>query len=456
VVLDLTTVTLVYPYFRPPSDKSIFRFPPLGLGYIAAYLRQRDVAVNLMDCTFLSEDEAVERVRRSNPDIIGIQSMFSMRNKSMELAKSLRRDCKLLVAGGPLPTVDPEGFLEAFDIVVVGEGEQTMFELAREADGGFDPSRTRGLAYRENGVMRLTPKREFIDNLDTIPFPARESFDNQAYKDYYLRNFGYTITPVITSRGCPFTCDFCSRPVFGNEFRFRSAANVADEMEAVRSLGYDRIWFADDCFTLNLERLTDLCDEIIRRDMGMEWECLSRVDTVDKEAVKTMKQAGCVRIFFGLESGNDSVLSLMQKHATTRQATEAVQLTKLSGIQAGAFFIVGYPGETDETILDTLRFASLLPLDYLSFTFPYPIPGTPLYDRVKGEVIPDDWEEHEHSRLTEHKLLYRSSFSEGKLTLAIIKGMIQFYLRKYLGSFGYVLIGGPFELVTDFVFRLIH
>jgi radical SAM superfamily enzyme YgiQ (UPF0313 family) len=122
----------------------------------------------------------------------------------------------------------------------------------------------------------------------------------------------------------------------------------------------------------------------------------------------------------------------------------------------GVIFIVGYPGETNETILDTLRFASSLPLDYLSFTFPYPIPGTPLYERVRGEMIPDDWEERDHSHLTEHKLLYRSSFSEGKLTLAIIKGMIQFYLRKYLGSFGYMLIGAPFELVTNFVFRLIH
>ena len=452
----MTTVTLVYPYFRPSGDRSIFRFPPLGLGYIAAYLRDHDVAVNIVDCTFLSQDEAIERVRSSNPDIIGIQSMFSMRNKSIELAKLLKKDCKLLVAGGPLPSVDPEGFLESFDVVVVGEGEQTMLELVRQADGDFDPARTRGLAYRENGVTKLTPRREFIDNLDAIPFPARESFDNQSYKDYYSRNFGYTITPVMTSRGCPFTCDFCSRPIFGNGIRFGSATNVTDEMEAVRSLGYSRIWFADDCFTLNHRRLIDLCDEIIQRGVRMEWECLSRVDTVSGEVVRKMKQAGCVRIFFGLESGNDFVLSLMQKHATTGQAMEAVQMTKSSGIQVGAFFIVGYPGETNETVLDTLKFASSLPLDYLSFTFPYPIPGTPLYDRVKEEMTPQDWEEHERSLLTEHKLLYRSFFSEGKLTFAMMKGMLQFYLRKYLGPIGYMLIGIPFEFLTNFMFKLIH
>jgi len=185
----------------------------------------------------------------------------------------------------------------------------------------------------------------------------------------------------------------------------------------------------------------------------MEWECLSRVDTIDTETAQKMKQAGCVRVFFGIESGNDAVLALMNKKTTVDKARKAVFTTKSAEIQVGAFFIVGYPGETDKTILDTLKFASSLPLDYLSFTMPYPIPGTSLYDKVKDTIIFDDWNEPKHRTLTEHKLIYRSDFSEAKLKFAIVKGSVQFKLRKSLGARGYSLLGTPFERITDYVFR---
>lgn len=288
--------------------------------------------------------------------------------------------------------------------------------------------------------------------MDSIPFPARELFDNQSYKDYYLKRFGYTLTSIITSRGCPFNCDFCSQPIFGNQFRARSAVNVVDEIEKVINLGYERIWFADDCFTLSHNRLIEICDEIIKRNVKVDWECLSRVDTIDLEIAEKMKKAGCVRLFFGVESGNNSILTLMNKKITTEQARKAVHIAKQAEIKVGAFFIVGYPGETDETILDTVQFASLLPLDYLSFTLPYPIPGTPLHERVKEKLISEDFEEPKNHHLIKHQLLFHSSFSEGKLKFAIIKGMTQFYLRKYFKK-GYLLVGMPLERLTDFVFK---
>ncbi len=452
----MTTVTLVYPYFRPFNDKSIFRFPPLGLGYIAAYLKQHNISVDLVDCTFLTQEEALEKVKRSNPQIIGIYSMFSMKNIAIQMGRLLRENCELLVFGGPLPTLNPEDFLQDFDVVVIGEGEETMLELVREVEKNPDFSKVLGVAYRNKGKLKLTSPRGFIHDLDSIPFPARELFDNQAYKNHYLKKFGYTITSLITSRGCPFSCDFCSQAIFGNTFRARSAENIVDEMETVLTLGYTRIWFADDCFTLNRKRLIDVCDEIIQRRIKIDWECLSRVDTIDRNMTEKMRQAGCVRMFFGTESGNDSVLALMNKRASTKQAKKAIQVAKHSGIQVGAFFIVGYPGETDETVLDTLRFASSLPLDYLSFTLPYPIPGTPLYERLKDRMILDDWAEPKRLRLTEHKLLFHSTFSEAKLQFAILKAMVQFKLRKYLGTRIYKLIGMPFERLTDFVFKLLR
>ncbi|UCH71155.1 MAG: cobalamin-dependent protein, partial [Candidatus Bathyarchaeota archaeon] len=239
----------------------------MGLGYIAGCLKQHNVSVDLVDCTFLSEGEALEKIRRSDPDIIGVYSMFSMKNKALQMARLLRENCEVLIAGGPLPSLNPKDFLQDFDVIVIGEGEDTMLDLVHSLKNDTDLSRVRGIAYREKGKgdIRFTSPRGFIQNLDSIPLPARELFDNQAYKDYYSKKFGYTITSMITSRGCPFNCDFCSQPIFGNKFRTSSAANIVGEIETVLALGYERVWFADDCFTLNRKRLTDICNEIIRR-----------------------------------------------------------------------------------------------------------------------------------------------------------------------------------------------
>lgn len=283
-----TTVTLVYPYFHPRRDNSIFRFPPLGLGYIAAYLKQHGFTVKIVDCTFISQKDALQQIKDSNPKIIGIQSMFSIRDKSLEMARFLRKNCELLVAGGPLPTTNPEAFLKDFDVVVNGEGEQTMLDIVKAFENGDDFSQVSGITYRDSksGETRRTVGRDMFKNLDALPFPARELFDNSAYKKYYLKKFGYTITTVMTSRGCPYTCDFCSRPVFGDQFRSRTATNIVDEIEEVISLGYERVWVADDCFTLNRQRLIEVCNEIVNRQLKIKWECLSRVDTLDSKLVR--------------------------------------------------------------------------------------------------------------------------------------------------------------------------
>jgi anaerobic magnesium-protoporphyrin IX monomethyl ester cyclase len=454
----MVKVTLVYPFFQPSKDNSLFRFPPLGLGYVAASLKEHDVSVELVDCTFLSKEEAIEKVKRSKPQVVGVYSMFSFKKSSLEIARMLEDNCDLIVAGGPLPTLDPTGFLEVFDAVVVGEGEETMVELVEHFEKGTGLSGVKGIAYKEGEAVRFNPPRGFVDDLDCLHFPPRELFDNAAYKRYYAKRFGYTTSPLITSRGCPFTCDFCSRPVFGRSFRSRSAGNIVDEVEHIVGLGYDRVWFADDCFTLNRDHLLDVCGEIVCRGVDVGWECLSRVDTMSREVAIEMRNAGCVRVFFGIESGNDRVLGLMNKQITVKQARRAVYTAKSAGLQVGAFFIVGYPGESDRTVLDTLRFASGLPLDYLSFTLPYPIPGTALFERVQGNggVAVEDWEEPKNWSLIRHKLLYEAGFSEAKLKLGIAKAHMQFYGRKFLGKRGYGLVGVPFERVTDATFRLMR
>ncbi len=451
-------VTLVYPFFKPLHDNSIFRFPPLGLGYVAASLRRAGVSVDLVDCTFLTREKAIDWVTRSKPDIVGFYSMFSMKKTSLEMAAALRQDCGLLVVGGPLPTLEPLGFLDVFDVVVVGEGEKTMVEVVERFEKGTGFLGCRGIVFKDDGKVTFGSPRDFVEDLDCLPFPARDLFDNEAYKQHYQRRFGYSISPLMSSRGCPFSCDFCSRPVFGQSFRARSAVNVVDEVEEVVGLGYDRVWFADDCFTLDHERLLSVCDELVKRRLGVGWECLSRVDTMSHEVAARMRASGCVRVFFGIESGVDRVLGLMQKQITVEQARRAVSVAKEAGLQVGAFFILGYPGEDDDSVLGTVRFASGLPLDYLSFTLPYPIPGTALFERVKnnGGFLVDDWEEPKNWSLIRHELLYHSGFSEAKLKFAIGKAQLQFYGRRYLGRKGYDVVGLPFERVTDSAFKLMR
>lgn len=428
----------------------------MGLGYIASYLKQHGVSVEIVDCTFLTQKQAVEKIIKTKPNIIGIQSMYSMREVSLELARKLKKNCGLLVAGGALPTISPEQFLPDFDLVVLGEGEQTMLEIINHFTNGTSLTAINGVAYQEKatGQIKRTPPRPLIGNLDSLPPPSRELFDNSSYKKYYDRKFGYKTTAILTSRGCPFECDFCSKPIFGNKFRSRSASQIVDEVEEVIGLGYDRVWFADDCFTLDRARLIEVCDEIINRGLQIDWECLSRVDTFDQEIAAKMKNAGCIRVFFGIESGNDSILKIMKKQITTQQAALATKTCKESGIKAGAFFILGYPGENHHTILDTVRLASSLPLDYLSFTLPYPIPGTPLFDRIKKELNLDEWQEPKKLKLIKHKLLFDSDITEGWIKSTLIKGMVQFYIRKHLGQKGYRILGAPFEKLTDTLLTL--
>jgi anaerobic magnesium-protoporphyrin IX monomethyl ester cyclase len=454
----LVTVTLVYPFFQPSRDNSIFRFPPLGLGYLASVLRQNGFTVALVDCTFLSREQAIQKIVQSKPKILGFYSMFSMKKTTLQLARLLRNDCQLLVAGGPLPTLDPDGFLDVFDVVAVGEGEETIVELARCVEDGTDFSNVRGVAYKKNGYTVFSAERGFIGNLDALPFPSRDLFDNAKYKAFFAKHFGYTTTPLISSRGCPFSCDFCSRPVFGQTLRMRSPENIVAEADEIERLGYERIWFADDCFTLDKGQVLRVCDLLVERRMHLEWECLSRVDTMDYEVASRMRRAGCKRVFFGIESGNDRILEIMRKRISVYQARHAVFSAKAAGLQVGAFFIIGYPGENDKSILDTIRFATKLPLDYLSFTLPYPIPGTPLHDRVKnvGENPAIDWEEPKNWSLIRHKLLCDSGFSERKLKFAIGKAQLQHKCRKHMGEKGYEIIGRPFEYVTDWAFKRLN
>lgn len=479
----MSRVLLVYPYFDPPRNRSIFRFPPLGLAYVAAGLREAGHEVSLLDCTFLAREDAFARAIAARADMVGVYSMVTMRDESLEFARRLRGRTDLLVAGGPLPSCDPETFVDSFDVVVRGEGERAAVEILEAANAGRTPWRggserhgecaqnlasTRpeapspplpGLSFwhpsdsKGSGELISSPTRPLVSELDRVPFPARDLFDHRRYLAHWRRRFGTATTTVMTTRGCPFHCEFCSNAVFGTSYRAHSAERVVDEVEDALSYGYGRIHFADDVFTLDGGRLLAICDEIRRRGLRFQWECLGRVDSIDHQLARAMRDAGCDRIFFGIESGSDEVLRLMRKRISLEAAARAVATARAAGLKVGAFFILCYPGETDETVLATLRFATRLPLDYLSFTMPYPLPHTALYERVEKEHV-REWRQP-RSALFDHVSVYDGDFSETKMRFGILKGKAEFALRRRLGR-GASLAVAPFETATDLLFRVLR
>jgi len=458
----MTSVLLIYPFFRRRLDRSRFRFPPLGVAYVAAALQEAGHDVRVLDCTFLSRDEAARLALAARADVVGISCMATMEEDARWFAEHLRGRCRLLVAGGPLPTCDPDAFLEHFDAVVRGEGEQTMRELLAAHEAGADIGAVPGVAYRRaagaraqgaaGGAALCAPPRPFARDLDALPFPARKLLPNARYIEFGRRSYGYSITTVMSTRGCPFACEFCSNVVFGESYRERSAQSVVDEIEDCLALGYERISFADDVFTLNGRRVLEICAEIRRRRLRFAWECLGRVDAFDHATARAMKEAGCFRIFFGIESGNDAILKLMNKQITTAQARSAVEAAHGAGLEVGAFFILCYPGETDDTVLETLRFATSLPLDYAGLTMPYPLPGTALLERV-GDQVTRPWRPQE-ALLVNHVLTYQGDFSALKMRFALLKGRAQFEMKRRLGSFAPAALR-LFEGPTDRLFRLL-
>jgi anaerobic magnesium-protoporphyrin IX monomethyl ester cyclase len=458
----MSDAVLVFPYFND-GRSPLFKFPPLGLGYIASALQQNGYSTKIVDCTFSTWDKAISDVRSAHPRVVGIYSMLSMVDPALKLAAELRNHCELLVAGGPMPSAYPKMFLGNFDLVIQGEGEGTMVDIMRKLVSGGALEEVQGIHIgsralattitaraADGGGPIFTGPRPLIQELDEIQFPARELYDNQAYQQYYRENYDYTITSMIASRGCPFCCDFCWRPDYGRFYRVRSPENIVDEMEEiVYRYGYERIWFADELFIASKKHVIQICEEIKRRKLDVLWECLARADIVDDAVAQAMRDAGCHKVIFGLEAGDDRTLKSMNKHLTVEQSSRAVCLMVKHGIKVGSFFILGYPGETNETMLKTIRLASRLPLDYFSMTVPYPLPGTGLYERVKDKMTAKEWEKPLHGY--DHKLLFQHDFSIEKLKYGVWKAITQSAWRKRLGPLYPMLM--PWELYTDHKFR---
>jgi anaerobic magnesium-protoporphyrin IX monomethyl ester cyclase len=429
-IFIMPKVALIFPYFRTKSSTEML-FPPLGAASLSAQLSLHRIENRIFDCTFQTFDKVAKELLAYQPDIVGISSMIMLSRDTFRFAELVREHLPeaLLVVGGPMPTLYPERYAGVFDLVFRGEADlsfpafcQDYFthKVGRKTLYGLDLAHYPGVYARNLDLLVDNPIIHYsAQEIRSFPIPDRSGFDHTAYKTAWMEKNGTRTTSILITLGCPFDCDFCSRPVFGHLYRKRDLDVVFEEIRQIELLGYNQLWIADDNFTLNLALLQKFCQRMIGN--GMKWSCLSRSTGIDAEIAHLMKEAGCQRVYLGLETGSDETLRLMNKKATLQDGIRAVEHFRQAGIEVAAFFIVGYPEETTDSIEQTFTLALSLPLNEISFNVPFPLPGSALFDRVSGIDPTKDW-----SQENDVTFVYTSEFDQKWLRRRIKQTMQTF------------------------------
>lgn len=401
----------VTPHVHVEADSGYY--PPIGLLYIAAYLEENtSCEVHVLDAHTERMDHAQVKswVAIHKPDVVGIYMSTYYLYDGVLLAKNVKAVSPAItvIAGGPHTALYPRETinLPEVDCVMVGEAEES-FKVFTQL---WNTPRAEEIELLNNVLTKRSrpdkiPYRGRMENLDALPFPARHLLDTTKYSSILARN--NPITTIITSRGCPFNCYFCSNLESGQKVRYRSARNVVDEIEhVVKYYGIRDLLFFDELFTSNRQRTLDICDEIIKRGIKVRWHCRSRADVLDRELVQAMKRAGCRLIQFGIETGSPRLQGVINKKLNLDRVAETVEMVHDEGIYTFADLMFGLPGETDEESQQTLDYALSLKLDYAVFGMFHPIPGSVFYDRaMKENLFPDYWRElvnHPETQITDH------------------------------------------------------
>jgi anaerobic magnesium-protoporphyrin IX monomethyl ester cyclase len=394
------TISLV----NPPPLKGVYRhqlYLPIGLAYLAAVLEENGYDVTVIDCPALEIDlkQLKTKLASINPDVVGITSMTPTIQSALLSAATAKEACPdaMVVLGGPHATFMDEQVLneeEAVDVVVRGEGEETLLELAKTVSNPKGLNRIQGITFRNNGQTVRTPTRPFIKNLDELPRPAYKHFPLEKY-----RLFGRRMLPILTSRGCPSQCSFCTTArMFGKAFRARNPKNIVDELAWLRDVhGADAFSFYDDTFTLDKKRALKICEEIRNREIGLPWDCQTRVSVVSEEILRKMREANCQQVFFGVESGCQKILDAVHKGTTVEQNERAIRLAKDAGLFVSVSVMIGYPGETKEMLKQTIDLVKKTEPDDVYICVATPYPGTELRRVVEqmGWEMSNDWGQYD-------------------------------------------------------------
>jgi anaerobic magnesium-protoporphyrin IX monomethyl ester cyclase len=385
---------------NPPPLKGVYRhqlYLPMGLAYLAAVLEEDGHEVTVIDCPAQEIDleQLKTKLASIQPDLIGITSMTPTIQSAVLSAHAAKEVCPdaMVVIGGPHATFMDEQVLaeeQAIDVVVRGEGEETLLELAQNVSNQKALKGIEGITFRNNGQTVRTPNRLPIQKLDELPRPAYKYFSLEKY-----RLFGRKMLPIMTSRGCPSQCSFCTTArMFGKAFRARSPKSIVDELEWLRDVhGADAFSFYDDTFTLDTKRAVTICEEIRNRKIGLPWDCQTRVSKVSEDLLATMRNANCQQVFFGVESGCQKILDAVNKGTTVEQNRKAIKMAKDAGLFVAISVIIGYPGETRNMLMQTIDLVKKADPDDVYICVATPYPGTDLRRLVEemGYEISNDW-----------------------------------------------------------------
>ena len=436
-------ILLVNPPWRLDQDSVYSKtgaiYPPLGLASMAAVLAEEGaVEVDILDAWGLGMglEKFAAAVRARRPDLIGITGYTTTIVQALsaaERAKTARPEAAV-VMGGPHPSIYPDEIMSfpQVDYLIRGEGELSFAALTKKlADGDTALADIPGLTRRVDGEIAHNDGCGFVPDLTALPPPARDKLPMSIYRPAAGAYRRTPVTSMITSRGCPFNCTFCSKAIFGGTVRFRTPVQVLAEAEdLIERYGIREIYFADDCLTLDRERTADICQLFLEKSLDLTWTCSTRVNLVDRELLKLMNRAGCVSIGYGIETGSPETARKVKKGITLEQAREAIVLTRAAGIETRASYIFGFPGEGWASLEETLRTALELNSDFVIFNLAIPLPGTELYReaRDKGLLLADGFDMYP---LTDgaHVLIRLEELSPGQLKKFYDRAYRTYYLR---------------------------
>jgi len=385
---------LTHGYFlsEDPKELQIMKpYVPLGILYLTSYLRARNFAVEVFDSTFNSREELLRVLQTEKPSVLGLYANLMTRGSVLQILKVAKDAGWKTVAGGPEPGAYAEEYLASgADVVVIGEGEMTLEELLPALNSGRPEllDNVRGIAFRaSDGTIRRTPPRPQIANIDLQPWPCREAVCIERYLETWRHHHQSGAVSIITARGCPYDCRWCSHAVFGKTHRRRSPGLVVDELEhLIDRYNPDMLWIADDVFTIHHGWLAQFAEEMKRRRIRIPFECISRADRLNERVADLLAELQCFRIWIGSESGSQRVLDAMERGVTVEEVQTAVATCKSRGIQTGMFLMWGYEGEDISDIEETVQHVRHTQPDTFLTTVAYPIGGTPYFADVAERV----------------------------------------------------------------------
>lgn len=408
----MTDILFTHSYFLrfdPKEHRAMMPYPPLGTLYAAGLARSLGFSVALFDSMLgESEEEFQAAVLRHHPRIVVIYDddfnyltkmcLSRMRTAAFSMAGFAKAAGCIVVAHGS-DSVDhlPEYFGNNVDFVICGEGERTLAELLQALLGpGDDPGTIPGLAYMADGVLKRTAPRTVLRELDALPLPARDLVDFERYRKLWTRHHGYFSVNIVTTRGCPFHCSWCAKPLYGQVYNSRSPRNVVEEMALLKkTYSPDHLWFCDDIFGLKPGWIAEFSELVVAHDAMIPFKCLARVDLLLKgDTVDHLRKAGCRSVWVGAESGSQKILDAMEKGTTVEQIYAASKRLKRAGIQVGFFLQYGFPGESREDIALTWKMLKECKPDEIGISVSYPLPGTKFYNDVREQLgIKHNWED---------------------------------------------------------------